>query len=201
MANNQYEVPNGTHSAEIEVKKSRFIAWAFHAESRDKAMQYLAECKTQYPDARHHCWAYLIGDPRQPITAAMSDDGEPSGTAGKPILNVLQHKNVGDIMLVVVRYFGGIKLGAGGLVRAYSGAAQNVMSELPTKTHVALTEYLVEGNFDLEQSLRHWLESNSGTVVDVEYSSSVVLRVALPSENKNALRDYLINTSGRLLEN
>ncbi|MCW8886021.1 MAG: YigZ family protein [Motiliproteus sp.] len=114
---NPYSVPQQRIEVETEIKKSRFIAWADRAENRDQAMAVLSEARNRYPDARHHCWAYLIGNPAQPKTQAMSDDGEPSGTAGKPILNVLQHNEIGDVMIVVSRYFGGIKLGAGGLVR------------------------------------------------------------------------------------
>lgn len=102
-----YAVPAERTRAEIEIKKSRFIAYAQQVETREQGMQWLAEIKQQYPDARHHCWAYLIGNPSCASNAGMGDDGEPSGTAGKPILNVLQHKGVMDIMVIVVRYFGG----------------------------------------------------------------------------------------------
>ena len=120
-----YPVPDTPLEVLFEVKKSKFFAFAACTPDRETAMQYLAAKRAEYPDARHHCWAYLLGNPHSPTSAAMSDDGEPSGTAGKPILNVLQHKGVGDITIIVTRYFGGIKLGAGGLVRAYSSAAQN----------------------------------------------------------------------------
>jgi putative IMPACT (imprinted ancient) family translation regulator len=90
-----YPIPAERARAEIEIKKSRFIAYADYVESREQAMQMLAELKATYPDARHHCWAYLLGDPSCASNAGMGDDGEPSGTAGKPILNVLQHKDVG----------------------------------------------------------------------------------------------------------
>jgi len=117
-------IPQATAQAEIEIKKSRFIGLAKQINDREQGMLWLAKVKATYPDARHHCWAYLLGNPSCATNAGMGDDGEPSGTAGKPILNVLQHKGVGDIMLIVVRYFGGIKLGAGGLNRTYGQAAQ-----------------------------------------------------------------------------
>ncbi len=194
-----YEVPLGEFCVEYEVKKSRFIAWAFPAVTREQALQHLDAMKAKYPDARHHCWAYLIGPPKNPTTVAMSDDGEPSGTAGKPILNVLQHKDVGDIMLVVVRYFGGIKLGAGGLVRAYSTAAQSLMVDLPTRTHVALTEYSVEGDFALEQSLRHWLASREGQVLQVDYASGVLVRLEMPERFEQELLAYLGGVNARFV--
>ena len=125
-------------------------------------MAALAQARSDYPDARHHCWAYQIGSPKSPSTAAMSDDGEPSGTAGKPILNVIQHKDIGDLMIIVIRYFGGIKLGAGGLVRAYSAAAQQVIDTIELKEKKFLKRFNIKGDYALEQPLRHWLNSHEG---------------------------------------
>lgn len=151
-------------------------------------MTFLADIKYRYPDARHHCWAYMLGSPTQPTSAAMSDDGEPSGTAGKPILNVLQHKPIGDIMMVVTRYFGGVKLGAGGLVRAYSAAAQQTMETLPVKTRVPLETRQVCTDFAHEQFLRHWVSTVSGDVVACKYSHEVTLTLAFPTHALDALQ-------------
>ncbi len=202
MQPSDYLVPkadfNTAGKTEYEIKKSRFIAVASRAENREQAMLSLDKLKKDYPDARHHCWAYVIGHPNSPQTVAMSDDGEPSGTAGKPILNVLQHKDIGDIMLVVVRYFGGIKLGAGGLVRAYSAATQLAISTLETSTKVFLSHYRVEGDFSMEQSLRHWLSSREGKVVEVEYAERVTLRVAIRESDEGALRNFIDAQGGVL---
>ncbi|GGF67549.1 hypothetical protein GCM10011338_19670 [Alteromonas lipolytica] len=149
-------------------------------------MQWLADKKAQYPDARHHCWAYLFGRPDMPQSVACSDDGEPSGTAGKPILNVLQHKDVGDVMLIVTRYFGGIKLGAGGLVRAYSTAAQQVMEQLSVTQHIELCNIVVSADFKHEQFVRHWVGQQQGLVTDCQYSHKVTLSVALPAPEIDA---------------
>ncbi|MGH1370930.1 MAG: YigZ family protein [Cellvibrionaceae bacterium] len=193
-----YERPGQSLEVEYEIKKSRFIARAAKAQSREEAMVLLAQAKLDYPDARHHCWAYLIGDPHSPSTAAMSDDGEPSGTAGKPILNVLQHKNVGDIMLIVIRYFGGVKLGAGGLVRAYSQSAQQVMTELYTETQTPMRSAVVSGSYALEQSLRHWLSSCDGRVTQVDYGECVACHVQLPDAHWQALSQYALSQGARL---
>lgn len=174
-----FSVPVGAIRVESEVKKSRFIALAAYAPDRATAMLLLAEEKRAYPDARHHCWAYLIGNPLSPALVAFSDDGEPGGTAGRPILNVLQHKAVGDIMVIVTRYFGGVKLGAGGLVRAYSQATQLAMENVTTGVRRALVQRIVRGNFALEQPLRHWLEGHDGEWVETEYGQSVDFTVAL----------------------
>ena len=175
-----YRVPANSIQRIYEIKKSRFIARAHYASSREQALDCLAQAKADYPDARHHCWAYYIGNPHSPSLVAFSDDGEPGGTAGKPILNVLQHKDIGDLMLIVIRYFGGIKLGAGGLVRAYSHAAQLAIDELPTKNIVNRDEYTVTGDFKIEQPLRHWLDAQGGAVKRVDYGDGINVRVLVP---------------------
>lgn len=188
-----YPVPALRTHAEIEIRKSRFIAYADHIESRAQAMSMLDELKSQYPDARHHCWAYLLGNPSCASNAGMGDDGEPSGTAGKPILNVLHHKGVGDVMLVVVRYFGGIKLGAGGLTRAYSQAAQAVMELLPIQEFELQTELMLVCDFADEQPIRHHLEQIDGDVIETDYSEQVQLKVQLPEKHQTEFQAFLAN--------
>ena len=176
-----YPVPAKQVETLYEIKKSKFIAWAAFADNRDAAMALLDEAKQQYPDARHHCWAYLLGNPHSPKSVAMSDDGEPSGTAGKPILNVLQHKGIGDIMVVVTRYFGGIKLGAGGLVRAYSSSVQQVIEQLPTREDVRLFDITIAVDFKHEQFVRHLCEQYHGKIKNCTYAQHVTAQVQLPS--------------------
>ena len=103
---------------ELEVKKSRFIVRYSPIASRDDAIAFVDRWRAAFPDARHHCWAFCLGSPQCPKQVGMSDDGEPTGTAAKPILNSIIGKEVGDVCVVVIRYFGGTKLGAGGLIRA-----------------------------------------------------------------------------------
>lgn len=186
-----YPVPSDQACSEVEIKKSRFIAYAQGIENRAAGMAWLAEIKAQYPDARHHCWAYLLGNPTCATNAGMGDDGEPSGTAGKPILNVLNHKGVGDVMIIVVRYFGGIKLGAGGLTRAYGQAAQAAMEVLAVIEQVDMAELDVECDFALEQLLRHWLIKLEGEIVDIHYQQNVQVKLRLPLANQQQLIDML----------
>lgn len=153
-------------------------------------MQHLQTARKNYPDARHHCWAYLIGSPQGPVTVAMSDDGEPSGTAGKPILNIIQHNKAGDLMLIVVRYFGGIKLGAGGLVRAYAQAAQKAYDCADFKQHCPAFIRILECNFDQEQVFRHWLTKNKGRVRNARYSDRVSMEVELDARLIDELEAY-----------
>ena len=193
-----YPVPSSSCEVCYEIKKSRFIAFATFADTRESAMQRLAEIKQKYPDARHHCWAYQFGNPKSAVSAAMSDDGEPSGTAGKPILNVLQHKNVGDVMIIVTRYFGGIKLGAGGLVRAYSAAAQMAMEVLKTEHQVVREQLELRCGFGQEQPLRHWLSLHDGLVENIEYSDQVAMTIALPSIHRSLFYQYMASIGGRI---
>lgn len=177
-----YSVPLNAVESLHEIKKSRFIGRAEYVANREDAMTMLARVKQQHPDARHHCWAYQLGDPLTPYSAAMSDDGEPSGTAGKPILNVIQHKLIGDIMVIVTRYSGGIKLGAGGLVRAYSTSTQLTIQALALKILVATTTFQLQIPFNQEPSVRNWLTGNDGEIRHCDYHSSVIMEVAIPSE-------------------
>jgi len=182
-----YPVPAKQVETLYEIKKSKFIACAGFANSRESAMALLDSVKQQYPDARHHCWAYVFGNPNSPISAAMADDGEPSGTAGKPILNVLQHKDIGDIMIIVTRYFGGIKLGAGGLVRAYSAAAQQAIDALEVRQEIKLEPLRIDIDFKHEQFVRHLVEHAQGNIANCNYGSSVKIDIELPL---NALEDF-----------
>ena len=182
-----YPVPANQVETLYEIKKSKFIACAGFANSRESAMALLESVKHQYPDARHHCWAYIFGNPNAPSSAAMADDGEPSGTAGKPILNVLQHKDIGDIMIIVTRYFGGVKLGAGGLVRAYSAAAQQAIDALEVRQEITLEPLSVAIDFKHEQFVRHLVEQAEGNIANCSYGSRVEIDVALPVD---ALNDF-----------
>lgn len=183
----RFKVPTDMVSAEHVIKKSRFIGWAAPAQSREAALAWLAKARQQYPDARHHCWAYLLGGSAAATQAAANDDGEPSGTAGKPILNVIQHKGIGNVVVIVTRYFGGVKLGAGGLVRAYSGAAEAVLSQTPVVEVRPQTRCRVDCDFASEQVVRHFLEQHSGVIESVTYHQGVSLDIVLDDDWLTAL--------------
>lgn len=185
-----YPVPSGYLERETEVKKSRFIARVYPVGSRDEVRERVAEANRDYPDARHVCWGYQIGRPGSAAEAAMNDDGEPSGTAGKPILNVIQHKDMGDVLVIVVRYFGGIKLGAGGLVRAYAGAAESVLSEVGRVVQQTRVQAQIELDFADEQPLRHWCDGHEGTIESIEYSAKVRALVSVPEVRQHELAAF-----------
>jgi uncharacterized YigZ family protein len=183
--------PATTIERELEAKKSRFIARAGMVTTREAALAFVESTRTDYPDARHHCWAYLIGNPATDASAAMNDDGEPSGTAGKPILNVIQHKQIGDVIVVVTRYFGGVKLGAGGLVRAYSGATQKALADLPLVEHRPRRLYRLRFDFAQEQPLRHWADRHQGELLSIDYGQQVEARMSVPEEHTEAFEAFL----------
>lgn len=186
-----YNVPACRRQAEFEVKKSRFIAWAGPIASRDDALALVSEARQQYPDARHHCWAYLLGNPQAASNAAANDDGEPSGTAGKPILNVIQHKGIGNLAVVVIRYFGGIKLGAGGLVRAYSAATEQVLADLPLQQLQSFVTCTVVCDFAHEQLVRHFCQQHQSHVESVEYRDQVHLHLAVAESAMTLFHELL----------
>lgn len=188
-----YVVPEGSVCVETEVKRSRFIATLAYVSDRAGAMAVVDEMRAEYPDARHHCWAFVIGNPDSAAEASMSDDGEPQGTAGKPILNVLQHKKVGNIVAVVTRYFGGIKLGAGGLVRAYSAAVQAAYDQLPLKEIVPSKEIRFAVGYPLEKEVRHILTEMALVLHDCEYGEAVSMAVDVPLDRIDALTEALTN--------
>lgn len=183
MSTTRYLIPAGVHQHEYEVKKSRFITRIHPVDNREQAMAALALAREEYPDARHHCWAYLLGAPSAPSSLAFNDDGEPSGTAGKPMLNVLQHKDVGNVMAIVIRYFGGIKLGAGGLVRAYSTATQQAMESLTTEICMAQSSVTIQCEYAAEPELRRFLQQYKASIVNSDFSELLTLQCDFPTDD------------------
>lgn len=175
----------------LEIKKSQFITWLIPLDDKQAVKESIQLAKQEYPDARHHCWAYIMGANPNSMTAAMSDDGEPSGTAGKPMLNVLQHKPVDNVLAIVIRYFGGVKLGAGGLVRAYSQAVEQCFALAELVPVIPKCTLTIKVPFADEQWLRHHTDKNNGEVLTTLYSDLVTVQVSIPQGNYNVLRASL----------
>ncbi|PNK60816.1 YigZ family protein [Psychrobacter sp. FDAARGOS_221] len=186
-------------TARLGIKKSEFITYAYPVHSREQAMFHVEQLREKYPDARHHCWAYIIGDPDNTTSAGFDDDGEPGGTAGRPILNVLQHKSIGNVIVIVVRYFGGIKLGAGGLTRAYAGSAQAAVDQMTLTDYVPMTQVAIEADFANESQVRYVVEAMGGSIDEVGYSKLVTLNVTLPQADVETLKERL-GMDGRVLD-
>lgn len=163
-----------------EIKKSRFITLLAHTHGVEAAKAFVSQVRQDHPDARHHCLAWVAGAPDDSQQLGFSDDGEPAGTAGKPMLAQLMGSGVGEITAVVVRYYGGIKLGTGGLVKAYGGGVQLALSQLQTLRKVPLTEYTLQCEYGLLTAVESLISQFEGQIVQADYLAAVQLRVALP---------------------
>ena len=183
--------------SEFVEKKSRFITHVATVENATQAEAFIAEIKKKYPDARHNCWAYRVHDP---FGERYSDDGEPQGTAGPPMLNVLQKEEIEDICVVVTRYFGGILLGTGGLVRAYSKSTQDVLAsaEIYIMLHGVLGEIVCEySDLTLLQNL---IAACDGEIRDTEYTDKITITLVLKDEFCSDFKDKLRETFCARLE-
>lgn len=174
------QVPAMRVQHELEVKRSRFIATVGRAGSRAEAEAFVAAVRQQFPDATHNAYAYIAGQPGSTGDVACSDDGEVAGTAGRPMLNLLQHSGLAQIVAVVSRYYGGTLLGTGGLVRAYSDALKTALLALPTESCVALTRARIAFDFALEAAVRRELARVAAEVLQQDYRETVVLQIQLP---------------------
>jgi uncharacterized YigZ family protein len=183
-----------------EEKRSRFIAFLWPIETKEQGFIYFNAVKNEYPDARHYCWAYILGDPEQALSAGFNDDGEPGGTAGKPMLNVLFQRKIGNVFALVVRYFGGIKLGAGGLTRAYGQAVSGALDAAEFKWLVPSIQLEIEMDFALEQKVRNILSQHHIEIIQHQYNSKVLLSCLCPIHLRQALEKSLNEqTSGRVI--
>jgi len=181
-------------------KNSEFLTFLQPIKDREQAMQWVQHYRERYKDANHVCWAYIIGNTRQPQTQAFSDDGEPNGTAGKPMLHVLTERELGNSLAVVVRYFGGVKLGAGGLVRAYSAAVSQA-TQLATLAAISPQVQLnIRTDFAFEARVRQLLAQYGGELLSTEYQQSVLLSLLLPAESSDVFAQQLRNLSAGAIQ-
>jgi uncharacterized YigZ family protein len=177
----RYPIPAGRARVEITVVNSRFIALAAPTPEVAAAKAFIAEVRAAAPDASHHCFAYLVGYGAS-VTAGMSDDGEPAGTAGRPMLAVLRGADLGDVTVVVTRYFGGTLLGTGGLVRAYGDAVKSVLEALPRAERVELRGLLVHMGYADYAAIRRALEAHGATVEAEDFAADVSIAARLPAD-------------------
>jgi uncharacterized YigZ family protein len=187
-------------SAEIVEKKSKFIANLFYVESVEEAEEKIKELKKKYFDARHNCYAFSVYT-KDGITNRFSDDGEPSGTAGSPMLNIINSKGITNILVVVTRYFGGILLGTGGLVRAYTGALQEALSKIEeVKMDIGLEIKLQVTYSDLEK-LKYYLSQNDIEIISAEYGENVDVYINIIESKYNHLLEIKNELNFNIIEN
>ncbi len=179
MTANRYQVPKGRHEGELEVKRSRFICHLQHTPSSLAAKDFVAEIKAQYADATHNCWAYQAGPTGDSRQIGCSDDGEPHGTAGRPMLTVLSHADVGEITAVVTRYYGGTKLGTGGLARAYADAVKLALETLPTREKINFEQFSLQINYDIWPQVELLLNQLQAENIKTQFTDSIVVEYQL----------------------
>jgi len=194
----RYPIPAATARTEETILRSRFIATVAHADTVEGARALVSEVSEEFKDANHNCWAYVIGPPGDTSRVGMSDAGEPHGTAGRPMLDVLLGSGVGDIVAVVTRYFGGTKLGKGGLVRAYSGGVKAALEGLELRELVQTVTVRVTIAYADVTSFKHSLPQFEGEVTEESYGTDVVMVVVLPEEHEAGFTDALAGmTNGK----
>ncbi len=186
----EYFVPSCAAETELVEKRSRFIGHIWPVESEEEARAYIEQMKKKYHDARHNCWCYRL---KEGGVERYSDDGEPQGTAGQPMLGVFQKEGVVNVVCVVTRYFGGILLGAGGLVRAYTQSAKNTLDESGISVVRRWVEVAVPCPYHLFERMKLEVESTGGVLGEIEYAADVTVHALLPENN---VEDF----SGRVVE-
>lgn len=188
----RYPIPAQEARAEIMVVNSRFIASAAPAFRVEEARAFIARIKAEFPAASHHVPAFLIGYGAS-VTAHCTDDGEPSGTAGRPALTVLQGSGLGDVVVVVTRYFGGVKLGTGGLVHAYGSAVKEVLAVLPRAEKVPTYTVMLVCEYSYYERIRLLIQQHSGQILDEDFAADITLTLRFAAWHlepfQNALRE------------
>jgi uncharacterized YigZ family protein len=200
MDKTSYHIPKSEVFYQEVIKRSRFIAHVRHTPDVESARAYISEIKEKYSDAGHNCWAYVAGAPTNSQILGFSDDGEPNGTAGKPMLNVLVGSGVGEITAVVTRYFGGIKLGTGGLVRAYGGTLNRGLEDLVTGEKIP--EVIVSGKsvYSHQSIIEQILISYNVLEMNKEFAADVCWTLKMDErEAPLAIAEILDKTSGRVI--
>lgn len=195
----RYKVPDVTQAeaqpTQLIIRKSKFVTHSCRVASHKDALDFIKFIKQKFPDATHICWAYNGSAPASTLCVGYSDDGEPHGTAGQPILQVLLHSGLGQICTVVSRWFGGIKLGTGGLSRAYQQAAQENLASLPTADNLHLCKcqlILPYSQYDLFIQKMAMLEIQ---VVNSRFQENVTLDISLPYDRVDEFKSYLANNT------
>jgi uncharacterized YigZ family protein len=187
----EYYIPTGPGDAEYVEKRSRFLGKVRCVTTEEEARAFIDAMKKQYHDARHNCWCYVLNSG----AVRYSDDGEPQGTAGQPMLGVFQKEGVTDVVCVVTRYFGGVLLGAGGLCRAYTKSAKDALDAAGISVVRRWTELKVPCPYSLFAQVGQEVESAGGMVTDTEYAADVTLTVLLREGTEISFQRRLLDLS------
>ena len=200
MGMDNYRTPTEILDVSEEIKKSRFLTFLAPITGKEQMREWLLTLRQQHSSARHHCWACVAGAPWDGQQYGFSDDGEPSGTAGKPLLNLLLGSGLGEVGVIVVRYYGGIKLGTGGLVRAYSSGVTGLLKAVPTRLVVSCAAFLLECGYDDLAVSQRLMEQFSCEDVLCDYGALIRITGNCPLSNCRDMDTVLTNRShGRVV--
>ena len=186
ISSSRYPIPTERFRTEIEVERSRFIITVQPVASAQDAQLFVAAIKAEFPDANHNCWAYLVGPPGSADQVGLSDDGEPHGAAGKPMLVALQFSGLGDTAVVVTRYFGGIKLGKGGMVKAYTAAVKTALDLMPRTERIDWVHVQATLDYALLTPFERSLAEFELEILASAYGERVNVQGRLPRERSEA---------------
>ncbi|MCL1148093.1 YigZ family protein [Shewanella sp. 10N.261.52.F9] len=194
-----YLIPAAELLFEEEIKHSRFISFLFHCQSAEELKCVLTNLKVEYPGANHYCYAFVGGAPTDNVNMGSSDDGEPSGSAGRPMLAALQGANIGEVGAVVIRYFGGTKLGVGGLVRAYSSGIKQAIPQLQTQLKQIRYPATLVCDYHQLKDVEHIFAQYDVVIDDKQFSDNIVIQFAIPKAFKVQLNvDLATMSKGQL---
>ena len=190
-----YKTVKGEATGTIYEKKSEFIGYIAHAKTEAEAQEFLAKIRKKHYDARHHCYAYIIKDEG---IIRQSDDGEPSKTAGMPILEVLRHSGLEDAIIVVTRYFGGTLLGTGGLVRAYTEGAKAALNAAEILTYKTCVDLNITVDYSLYDKITTLCQNKNGKIIDTQFTDNVNITIRMLSGTQDELiKDLVVLTKGK----
>lgn len=185
-----FKTINQAQTAEITEKKSKFIANIFYVESIEEAEEYIKQIKKKYNDAKHNCFAYAIETEDGSIAVKYNDDGEPGGTAGAPMLKIILENGLSNVLVVVTRYFGGILLGTGGLVRAYSDVTKKAIEKAKIIQKTRGYEAKIQIEYDSLETLKYYLKKQNIKIINTNYEEKIEVIVEIP---KNVLNEFTNN--------
>ena len=198
MEGERYPVPAGRWRVEETIRRSRFVTTVGRAATGEVARAFVEAMREEFGDATHNCWAFVAGPPGSTADVGMSDDGEPHGTAGRPMLEALLHSGVGEIVAVSTRYYGGVKLGKGGLQRAYSGGVRLALDGMPRAERVRRVTVWVAVDYGSRDPVERAASELEAVVIEEQYGAEVRLKVGVPESRLDEfLRGVAEATSGR----
>jgi len=190
-----YQVLSAPLMVQTEVKRSKFLAYIAPTQGAEQAKAFVNQIRAIHPDASHNCWAYVASRPENSVEIGYSDDGEPSGCAGRPMLNVLQGSGIGEITVVVSRYFGGTKLGTGGMARAYAGAVSAVLAQAVTSEKAVLIELSFSCDYGWSNLVEQLMSQYEAILIKANYQAAIDYHIAVDIRQHQQFIDQLKQSS------